>query len=199
MAPAQNTCASQAVGQWLSTDDVEAIRAYLLKCLADPGVRKIACETLAEGRTMKTVLLGLLCVLMGVGTAAAQAPAQADHETQKKVLVIHASRQDAPYTVLIERAFRKTLGDGLAGHLDYYTEYIDFGRFSAPEYQMAMRDFLRRKYAGQRLDVIITEGHAPFEFVVRHRAEIFPGAPLVFSLEEGNGAPSRTPPAWFFR
>ena len=138
---------------------------------------------------MKTVLLGLLCVLMGVGTAAAQAPAQADHETQKKVLVIHASRQDAPYTVLIERAFRKTLGDGLAGHLDYYTEYIDFGRFSAPEYQMAMRDFLRRKYAGQRLDVIITEGHAPFEFVVRHREEIFPGAPLVFSLEEGEWRP----------
>ncbi len=108
---------------------------------------------------------------------------------QKKVLVILSSRREAPYTVLVENAFRKTLGDALAGHLDYYTEYIDFARFSALEYEKAMRDFLRRKYAGQSLDVVITEGNAPFEFVVRHRAEIFPGVPLVFSTEEGKLRP----------
>jgi PAS domain S-box-containing protein len=110
---------------------------------------------------------------------------------QKKVLVIYSSREDAPYTALIETACRKTLSDGLAGRLDYYPEYVDLGRFSSLEYQEVLRDFLRRKYSGRGLDVIIAEGNAPLEFISRYGAEIFPGVPLVFSTEEGELRPIR--------
>ena len=126
----------------------------------------------------------LAWLLLG-SVAAAETPANG----QKKVLVIYSSRQDAPYTALIENACRKTLSEGLAGRLDYYPEYVDLGRFSSPEYKEALRDFLRQKYAGLRLDVIIAEGNAPLEFVSRYGAEIFPGVPLVFSTEEGDLRP----------
>ena len=126
----------------------------------------------------------LVLVVAGAGPSAAQALAKDEQEEQKTVLVLHPSREDAPYTVLVERAFRKTLGDALGRQLDYYTEYLGFGRFSGPEYQMALRDFLRHKYEGRHLDVVIADGDEPFKFVRQNRAEIFPGVPIVFQSSE---------------
>jgi hypothetical protein len=54
---------------------------------------------------------------------------KADPEAQKKVLILYATRKDAPGTSILERVFQKTLSDGLAGRLDYYGEYIDVERF----------------------------------------------------------------------
>jgi PAS domain S-box-containing protein len=121
----------------------------------------------------------LACLAVSVVAAAEPSAKQ-----QKKVLVIYSSREDAPYTALIESACRKILSDGLSGRLDYYSEYVDLARFSTPEYSEVLQDFLRHKYAGRRLDVVIAEGNAPFEFLAQHGAKIFPGTPLVFSTEE---------------
>lgn len=130
-------------------------------------------------------LAGLLPWAILASLASCQAAvAEAPVREQKNVLVIHSSREDSPYTALIESTSRKTLSAGLPGRLDYYAEYLDLARFSSPEYQEALQDFLGRKYAGRRLDAIIAEGTAPLKFVERYGAKIFPGAPLVFSTEE---------------
>lgn len=144
------------------------------------------------------VLLILTNLISSVGLAASQASVSAEREAQKTVLVIHASRRDAPYAVLVESAIRKTLVDALGERLDYYTEYIDFARFSGSDYQIALRDFLHRKYAGWRFHVIITDGNAPSEFVARYRSEIFPGAPIVFSTEEEALQPMTNSAGLFF-
>jgi PAS domain S-box-containing protein len=128
---------------------------------------------------MRTVLLGLICAIVGAGTAVAQAPARADREAQKRALILYTLRRELPFTGILERVYQKTLSDGLAGGLDYYAEYIDVARFPEPGYQEALRDFLRRKYADQRFDLIVASGNATFEFVARH--ELFPGSPVVFS------------------
>jgi len=130
---------------------------------------------------MKTVLLGLICAIAGIGTAAAQAPAKLDRETQKRTLILYTLRKDLPFTGVLERVYQKTLSDGLAGRLDYYAEYIDVARFPEPGYQEALRDFLRRKYTERRFDLIIASGNATYEFVARYGAELFPGAPVVFT------------------
>src|SRR5262249_26839167 len=96
---------------------------------------KVACFDLAEGRKMKIVLLGLICAIAGIGTAAAQAPAKVDRETQKRTLILYTLRKDLPFTSVLERVYQKTLSDGLAGRLDYYAEYIDVARFPEPGYQ----------------------------------------------------------------
>jgi hypothetical protein len=94
----------------------------------------------------KIVLLGLICVIAGIGTAAAQAPAKVDRETQKRTLILHTLRKDLPFIGVLERVYQKTLSDGLAGRLDYYAEYIDVARFPEPGYQEALRDFLTRTF-----------------------------------------------------
>ena len=106
---------------------------------------------------------------------------------QKRVLVLHGLRIDAQTTIVAERAFQKILREGLEGHLDYYSEYIDLVRFSDPGYQSALIDFLRHKYAGRRFDLIITVNGLTLDFVERHSAALFPGAPVVF-LGHGSSA-----------
>ena len=58
----------------------------------------------------KALAVSLLLVVPACHVAAAgPAVAQAPGEAQKKVLIIHSLRRDAPYTTLVEQAFRKTL------------------------------------------------------------------------------------------
>jgi signal transduction histidine kinase/ABC-type uncharacterized transport system substrate-binding protein len=107
-------------------------------------------------------------------------PAQSQMEVQKRVLVLYSLREGAPVSDITERTLQKRLIEGLAGQPDYYREYIDVVRFPDPQYQSALRDFLRRKYEHQTFDLIITVAARALDFVEQHGAELFPGTPVVF-------------------
>lgn len=83
--------------------------------------------------------------------------------------------------MLFDVALERTLGTGLGGRLDFYAEYIDLARFPEPEYQVALQDFLRAKYARYKFDLIIATSGADLDFATRYRDDLFPGVPLVFS------------------
>ena len=68
-------------------------------------------------------------------------------------------------SVDIDSTIRSVLDDGLAGRLDYYTEYLDVARFPEPDYQLAVRDFFRRKYARQTFDVVVATTDVTVDFV----------------------------------
>jgi signal transduction histidine kinase len=118
------------------------------------------------------------------GAARTQSPPSAVGDGYKKVLVLYSTRRDAPYTIAVENVLRETIRNGLVGRLDYYTEYFDFSRFAGSGYDNAIRTFLREKYAKLRPDVVISDGGISFAFLARHRAELFPDVPLVFSTEQ---------------
>jgi signal transduction histidine kinase len=130
-----------------------------------------------------SIAFGLALLLLD-GLAAAQTPQSTADDGYKRVLVLYSTRRDAPYTMVVENILRETILSGLAGRVDYYTEYIDLSRFSGPAYQGALRDFLRSKYADRQPDVIVSDGEASIQFLAKYRAEVFPGVPLVFSTEE---------------
>jgi hypothetical protein len=68
---------------------------------------------------------------------------------QRRLLVLYSTRMGGLAPVEMEQGFRSTLYKELADNLDLHIEYIDSIRFPGEEYQLAFRDFLRRKYAGQ--------------------------------------------------
>src|SRR5262245_16259162 len=100
----------------------------------------------------RLVLLVLLTLL-----SAALSPicAQVESGAQKKVLVLHLMRRNDTSTLANERTYQKVLNDGLAGQIDYYSEYVDLARFGGDDYQNALRNFFRQKYKGTDFDVII--------------------------------------------
>ena len=100
--------------------------------------------------------------------------------SQKPVLVLYSTRRDAQIAVVGERELPRILDDGLTdGSLDYYSEYIDRGRFPDPQYRAGLRDFLQLKYKGQRFDLIIAMQDLALEFIGGNRNELFPDTPVV--------------------
>ena len=91
-----------------------------------------------------------------------------------------------------DNTIRTVLNNGLAGHLDYYAEYLDVMRFPEPDYQLAVRDFLRRKYAGQTFDVVVANTDAMADFVNTYRDELFPGVAVVFIATSPRSEPNST-------
>jgi signal transduction histidine kinase len=108
-------------------------------------------------------------------------PAEAAHANeQKQVLVLHATRRDAQIAVLADRQLKRILERGLGNTVDFYDEYLDFGRFPEEDYQRVILDFLRQKYRNQSFDLIISMHDRVLQFVEAYRGELFPGTPVVF-------------------
>ena len=141
---------------------------------------------MSRGRQATSTLIGrflgraLPYTLLACWLAVPPAPAGAAEAPQKRVLLLYTARRDAPGTSAVEKTLQKSLNDGLAGGLDYYNEYVDVASFPEQSYQSALRDFLRRKYARNQFDLIVTVGGTSLNFIVRYGAELFPGVPVVF-------------------
>ncbi len=98
----------------------------------------------------------------------------------KQVMVLYSTRREAQISILGDRLLPGVLGEGLDEGLTYLSEYIDADRFSDPAYEEAFSDFLRRKYAGERFDLILTIQNAATVFVNKYRKDLFGDVPLVF-------------------
>ncbi len=113
-----------------------------------------------------------LVVLSGIPLSATSQP--------KTVLAIYSEQRLLPSMRLLDTALRDGLAVETSPSLTYLSEYLDFGRFGGPEYDKLVSDFLRNKYSGQSIDVIIAVGPLALPFLYRHRDDLFPGIPVVF-------------------
>jgi signal transduction histidine kinase len=132
----------------------------------------------------------LAALLLGGVLLALLHPIVVAQTPQKSVLVLINTRRDAPVSAVLDRTIRTALNDGLAGGLDYYTEYLDVARFPGPEYHLALRDFIRRKYAGQTFDVVVATSDPMVGFARDYRDEFWPAAAVVFIASSAPSAPS---------
>lgn len=59
--------------------------------------------------------------------------------------------------------------------------YLDTKRFPSADHLIHMKDHLARKYRGRKFDLVITLDNPALAMVLAHRAELFPGTPVVFA------------------
>jgi PAS domain S-box-containing protein len=100
-------------------------------------------------------------------------------EPQVAVLALYGSRPDLPANILVDEIIRSTLERELGKRLDFYAEFLDTARWPEGEAQVAVRDFLRRKYAQKKLSVIIAVARPAINFMRIYGNELFPGVPIV--------------------
>jgi PAS domain S-box-containing protein len=105
------------------------------------------------------------------------------NQLRRTVLVFYGTGRDAQRTVIAERELRRTLEEGLAGSFEYYSEYLDQGRFPDTNHT-AYRRYLAEKYRDRNPDLVIAVGDPGFQFVAEHRTELFPAASVVYFVRE---------------
>lgn len=129
-----------------------------------------------------------MTALTGV-TGAAPLPAR----HQKQILTLYSMRPEGYLATLGDREFPRIFADGLGSGVDYYSEFIDRGRFDQPEYLVAFRDFLRLKYEGRRFDLVMAIDETSIAFVERYRHdEMFQGPVVFFSTKSSSRRPAKS-------
>lgn len=65
--------------------------------------------------------------------------------------------------------------------VEIYSEFLDSARFPMPADEQHMVEFLRRKYASNRIDLVVTIGQPAYAFLQRYRDTLFPEQPWVLA------------------
>ena len=132
-----------------------------------------------------------LAVAVGLGAGPA-----AGADAPKLVVVIYPDESDgSPGMILTNRAIRSTFATESPGPIDVRNEYVDTSRLRDPAFKQAQVALLRQKYAGRKVDLVMAGLSSGLDFVLEHRAELFPGVPVVFvAVDEREAAARRLPP-----
>ena len=80
-------------------------------------------------------------------------------------------------------------------HVSIYSEHLDLSRFGGGQHDELLRRYLRDKFGEKPIGVVVAQGSAALEFVLRSRAELWPKVPVIFaSVDEETGKRLRLPP-----
>jgi signal transduction histidine kinase len=116
-----------------------------------------------------------LAILFSLGSL----NAQPYHRTYR-VLVLYWDNKDFPGNVKFDESFKAVIDESpYSGNLEYCPEYMETTRFPGKS-QDFLRDYLRQKYEGRTIDVVVASADFPLTFLLQNRAELFPNSPLVF-------------------
>jgi PAS domain S-box-containing protein len=99
-------------------------------------------------------------------------------------LVVMLYPQDSNAAVgnlLAEQGIRSAFA---AEPIDVYNEYLELSNSPTNRSSKLQVQFLREKYAGRKVDLVLAWLSPALDFATTHRAEIFPGVPIIYCLVE---------------
>jgi signal transduction histidine kinase len=123
-------------------------------------------------------LIGLGCMVAVVWFASA--PAASARPARRAVLTIYLGAATFPSNPVYDAAIRRSLLANIHEPIEYFAEYLDPDPTTPGEGETALADYIRAKYRGRQIDVVITIADDATRFSLKHRDELFPGVPIVF-------------------
>jgi transcriptional regulator with PAS, ATPase and Fis domain len=99
----------------------------------------------------------------------------------KRVMVLYWYGRDFAGNIKFDESFQSVLQTAPSGSIEYYPEYFDTKRFPGENQAQLLFEYLKQKYEGIRIDVVVTASDVALDFFLRYRKELFPTAPIVFT------------------
>jgi PAS domain S-box-containing protein len=123
--------------------------------------------------------------------AAAGAPAS----VRNVVLLTPDNTEGAPGGMLVRQSLRDAFAAGSSEAIQIRNESLDLSRFHDTAQRRILVDFLRQKYAGQKIDLVIAGLSSSLDFALEFRRDLFPGVPIVFVGVDQQEVQKRSLPA----
>ena len=117
---------------------------------------------------------GLAALLVSL-TMAFQVPGQ-----KHQVVLLYDERTSLPGLATLDAALTEELEADSRGEIEIYREMMDLSRFGDESYPLLLRDYLRAKYAGKDIDVVVAILGPSLDFLLTNGDQVFPGAQIVF-------------------
>jgi len=99
------------------------------------------------------------------------------------VLVMHWYGREDALNDEFDRTLEAALNASAPEGVEYYSEYLETNKFPGQDQARLLSEYLRQKYAGRRLDVIISSVSETLDFLLKYRHDLFPDVPIVFATE----------------
>jgi signal transduction histidine kinase len=96
------------------------------------------------------------------------------------VLVLYSNNRLVPGNVSVDRGLRAAMMTS-EQPVQIFSEFLDRPEFSGDKYEGTMTTYLREKYSARQPDAMVAVSDEAFDFLLRHRAQIFPRVPLVYT------------------
>jgi signal transduction histidine kinase len=103
----------------------------------------------------------------------------AETTTPDGVLIIHSNQRAQPATVIIGNVLGSAVTDALLRPVYFFEEYLDIEWVSTEEFAAVQAEFLRQKYSGRNVRVIVADTFASLRFTLKFRDRMLPGVPVV--------------------
>lgn len=122
--------------------------------------------------------------------------APAAPQSIRMVVVLYPQNNDgSPGNSLTNQSIRSTFAAGSTEHIEIYDEYLDVSHPKDASHEQLQVEYLRRKYLGRKVDLVIAGLSSGLDFVLQHRATVFPGVPIVFcAVDQQEVTARRLPP-----
>jgi PAS domain S-box-containing protein len=99
----------------------------------------------------------------------------------RMVVVLYPDNNDgSPGNSLVDQSIRATFASASSERIEIHNEYLDTSPVRDDGLKQLQVEFLRQKYAGRKVDLVIAGLSSALDFVLEHREKIFPGVPIVF-------------------
>jgi len=101
-------------------------------------------------------------------------------DAPRKVLVLYWESKDFAGNISFDQGFQTGLHAEPSNRWELFSEYLDSTRFPGEHQAELLRDYLREKYAGQKIDVVVATPDPALDFLLQYRNDLFTNAPIVF-------------------
>lgn len=98
---------------------------------------------------------------------------------KKQILILNSYHHGLSWTDNIVKGIKEALKP-FEKDIEYYIEYMDTKRFSAPQYEDRILSLLRNKYRNFKFHVIFVSDNDALNFTLKHYEELFKNIPVVF-------------------
>ncbi|HEU4933659.1 MAG TPA: ABC transporter substrate binding protein [Pyrinomonadaceae bacterium] len=103
-----------------------------------------------------------------------------DSNATKKVLVLYWESKDFAGNISFDKGLQAGLHSEPSSGWELFSEYLDSTRFPGEHQAELLHDYLREKYAGQKIDVVIATPDPALDFLLQYRTDLFTDSPIVF-------------------
>jgi signal transduction histidine kinase len=119
---------------------------------------------------------------------------EAHPDRNRLIVVVYPQNSDgSPGNFEVDQAIRKTIAAKSPVPVEIYNEYLDVALPGRENVLPLQKDYLKQKYAGRHVDLVIAGLSSALDFVLENR-DIFPNAPVVFCAVDEREIQSRTLP-----